>query len=119
MYGLPTDTDVSGFVGEELQVLYVGKWQVSLIFSTLADCSVTAEGEFSVALTGEDVKRFDSSVEGAPHLGRLLMKTVATAGVVGNALRLTVDDGSVVEIYDSQAAHESYQFTVGGATYVV
>ena len=119
MNGLPSDTDLSGFVGAELQVIYLGKWQVSLIFSTLADCSVTIEGDYSVAINGQYAVRFDSSVRGASHIGELLTKTVAGAGVVDNALRLAFDDGSVIEIYDSQSTYESYQFTVAGSTYVV
>jgi hypothetical protein len=119
MYGLSNDTDVSGFVGQELQVIYLGRWQVSLIFTTLADCSVTIEGDYSIAIGGRGSTRFGSPASGACHLGELVTKSIVTADVADNALRLTFDDESVVEVHDSKAAYESYQFTIGGDEFIV
>lgn len=83
-------------------------------------CSVSIEGDYVLTRSGADPVTFRDAVGGAPALLPLLGRTVVSADVpVEGTVRVSFDDGTVVEVLDSETDFESYQVTLGDRVLVV
>jgi|SRR6478752_4910829 len=120
MHGLDPATDLGPLIGATLTFVGIGQHQVQLHFSGEPDCAVSAEGEYSVRPVQEPLVRFAEPPEGASALVALLGSHVERAEVLdAGTMRLTLNAGVVVEVYDSKAGYESYQVTLGDRLIVV
>ena len=121
MYGLSPETDLSPLNGAALTFLGFGQHQVHLAFSGDSDCSISIEGNYIVTPCGGGASStFSEAVEGAPALLSLLGHPVALASVPAEGtVRLSFDDGTVLEVLDSSTGYESYQVSLRDRLLVV
>lgn len=120
MYGLSPDTDLSPLSDCTLTFVGFSQYQLQLAFSGGESCGISIEGDYTVTAPERGPNTFSEAVAGAAALLPLLGHTVTIADVPSDGtLRVTFDDGSVVEALDSQAHHESYQVTFGDRLLVV
>jgi hypothetical protein len=120
MYGLSPETDLGALRGSRLTFVGVGEYQVQLAFSGDVDCSISIEGDYSVARKGHQPTTYGAAVAGAHSLLPIIGHTVGSATVPNEGtVRVVFDDGSVVEVLDSSAQYESYQINLGGHTLIV
>ena len=120
MHGLSVDTDLSPLNGCTLTFVGFGQHQLQLAFSGDADCAISVEGDYIVSAPGREPIMFTDAVAGAATLLPLLGHTVTVAEVPSDGtVRVRFDDGSVVEVPDSQSRYESYQVNLGSRLLVV
>ena len=72
MYGLSRDTDLSPLSDCALTFVGFGQHQVQLGFSGDTHCSISIEGQYTVAPAGRGLTTFSAAVEGASMLLPLL-----------------------------------------------
>lgn len=120
MYGLSPETDLSPLRGCVLTFIGFGEYQFQLGFSGASNCAITIEGDYVVTSPGLEAARFRKAVDGAAAVLPILGHTVTTAEVpTDGTVRVCFDDGSVVEILDSEEHFESYQINLCGRFLVV
>ena len=120
MYGLSPDTDLSPLNGCTLTFVGFGQYQVQLAFSGETNCAISIEGDYVVTPSDGESTTFSEAVDGAAAVLPLLGHTVVVAEVPSDGtVRVGVDDGSVIEVLDSQAHYESYQVDLGDRLLVV
>jgi hypothetical protein len=120
MYGLSPETDLSPLTGSMLTFVGFGQYQLQLAFSGDADSSVSIEGDYTVALRGDEPTTYSEAVAGAKALLPILGHTVTSATVpTDGTVRVVFDDGSVVEVLDSSSHYESYQVNLAGRLLIV
>jgi hypothetical protein len=120
VYGLSTTTDLGPLVGCTLTFIGFGEYQLQLGFTGDADCSISIEAEFSVARNGFDPTTYSEPVAGAPTLLPLLGREVTSALVPNDGtVQLIFDDGSMVEVLDSDSEYESYAVRLGGVHLII
>jgi len=120
MYGLSPETDLSPLNGCMLTFVGFGQYQLQLAFSGDADCSISIEGDYTVAPRGHEPTTYSEAVAGATALLPILGHTVTSAMVPSDGtVRVVFDDGSVVEVLDSLSHYESYQISLGGHRLIV
>jgi hypothetical protein len=120
MYGLPQDTDLTAFIGCELDLVSIGLHQVNLSFDRLRGIGMTVEGHYAVSGPSQAQTRYSAAPAGAGALVALLGSRVTDAQVFadGTTTVLFADRGAVT-IYDSEAHYESYQIYIGERIIVV
>jgi uncharacterized protein DUF6188 len=120
MHGLSPKTDLSSLNGCTLTFVGFGQYQVQLVFSGDTNCAISIEGDYVVTPSGREPTTFSGAVDGAEAVLLLLGHTVMVAEVpTDGTLRVGFDGGSVVEVLDSNAHHESYQVNLGDRLLVV
>lgn len=120
MYGLDPSTDVSALLGATLTHVGFGQFEVDMAFSGQPDCAATIEGHYRIAHAGSEPATFAEPISGSAAALTLLGLAVAGATVIGpGTLRVTFDDGSVLELLDSSDSYESYQLSLGDRLIVV
>jgi hypothetical protein len=78
-------------------------------------CSISIEGDYTVAPKGHEPTTYSAAVAGAQELLPILGHTVGSATVPNHGtVRVVFDDGSVIEVLDSSSEDESYQVNLGG-----
>jgi len=120
MYGLSAETDLSPLSGCMLTFVGFGQYQVQLGFSGDTDCGISIEGDYVVTPSGRESSTFSEAVDGAAALLPLLGQTVTLASVPADGtVRVGFDDGSVVDVLDSETNYESYQVNLGERLLIV
>jgi hypothetical protein len=120
MYGLSPDTDLSPLNDCILTFVGFGQHQLQLAFSGDEYCAISIEGDYIVTAPQSEPIAYSEATAGAPTLLPLLGHTVTIAEVPSDGtVRVTFDDGSVVDVLDSDALHESYQVSFGEHLLVV
>lgn len=120
MHGLSTETDLSPLTGCTLTYVGFGQYQVNLAFSGDPDCSISIEGDYTVAPHGGEATAYSQSVEGAEVLLPILGYAVSSATVPAEGtVRIVFENGSVLELLDSSSHHENYQINLAGRLLVV
>ena len=120
MYGLPEDTDLSAFIGCELELVPVGLYQVNLSFDGLQKIGITIEGDYAVSTPGGAQARYSAAPEGAAELIALLGSRVTDVQISEHGTTTVhFADGAAIPIYDSEAHYESYQIYIGERLIVV
>lgn len=120
MHGLSPETDLSPLNDCSLTFVGFGQHQLQLAFSGDKPCAISIEGDYVVASPGSQRIRFKGAVAGAAALLPLLGHKVIVAEVpVDGTVRVAFDDGSLVEVLDSESHHESYQVNLGDRLLVV
>jgi uncharacterized protein DUF6188 len=120
VYGFPEDTDLSAFVGCELELVSIGLYQVNLNFDGLRKIGITIEGDYAVSGPGAAQNRYSAAPEGAAGLVGLLGSRVTDVQVADHGTT-TVQfvGGAAIMIYDSEEHYESYQIYIGDRLIVV
>src|SRR6476620_2271837 len=104
MYGLSPDTDLSPLRDCTLTLVGFGQYQLQLAFSGGDNCAISIEGDYIVTPPGREPITFSEAVHGAALLLPLLGHAVTVAEVPSDGtVRVGFDDGSVIEVLDSQA----------------
>jgi hypothetical protein len=107
MYGIDKNLDLGFLIGKNLLQICVGSFQVILNFD--ANVSISIESTFDCG-SEEKSKRAGNLPEAAPSLFHLLGKHIKEVNVESEGtLALTFSDDTIVRIYDSNSASESYQ----------
>ncbi len=107
MYGLDKNLDLGFLIGKNLLQICVGSFQVILNFD--ANVSISIESTFDCG-SEDKSKRTGNLLETAPSLFHLLGKHIKEIKIEDEGtLVLTFSDGTIVRLYDSNAATESYQ----------
>ena len=120
MHGLSPETDLSPLNGCMLTFVGFGKYQLQLAFSGDTNCAIAIEGDYVVTPAGRESTRFSGAVDGAAAVLPLLGHTITVAEVpTDGTARVGFDDGSVVEVLDSEEHYESYQVNLGDRLLVV
>lgn len=120
MHGLGIGADLGELAGGVLSFVGFGQYQVQLAFSGATDCSISVEGHYRVSPPAGEKATYTEAVDGAVALLQLLGRTVVSAGVPEDGtVRITLDDGSLVEVLDSSTQYESYQLKLGHRLIVV
>ena len=120
MYGLSPDTDLSPLLDCTLTFVGFGQYQLQLAFSGDLNCAISIEGDYIVSAPGRAPNTFSEAVAGAAALLPILGHSVTIAEVPSDGtVRVGFDDGSVIEVLDSQAHYESYQVNLGERLLVV
>ena len=118
MYGLPADTDLSFLIGASLLQVCVGENEV--IANLYSDISVMIASTVRVIGHSGAAEVFDDAralgIALLPLLGRVIQKA---SGTSDGTLRLTWDDGTIVEIVDSYKEFESYTVRNGEEFFAV
>ena len=119
VYGLPDETDLTFFIGTELQQVCIGRHEVILRFGD--DLSITVESDIGHRSTlGELDAVFKTIVPAAMVLCNLINAMVSSASVKSpGTLVLQFSNGEALEIYDSNTSYESYQIACGDRLIVV
>ncbi len=120
MYGLSRDTDLSPLNDCTLTFVGFGQHQLQLAFSGAEDCTISIEGNYIVTHPDCQPTKFSGAVDGASALLPLLGHNVTVAEVPSDGtVRVGFDDGSGIEVLDSETHYESYQVNLGGRLLVV
>jgi hypothetical protein len=120
MYGLSPETDLSLLNGCTLTFVGFGERQLQLAFSGDVDCSISIEGDYTVAPKEHEPTTYSAAVAGAQALLPILGHTVGSATVPNHGtVRVVFDDGSVIEVLDSWSEYESYQVNLGGRLLII
>jgi hypothetical protein len=120
MNGLSPETDVNALKGCTLTFVGFGQHQVQLAFYGDLHCAISIEGNYVVTPAGRDSSTFSEAVAGAAALLPLLGHDVTYASVpTDGTVQVIFDDGSVVDVLDSEADYESYQVHLGDRLLVV
>jgi hypothetical protein len=108
MYGLPKNFDASSFIGKTLEVLVVGQWQLTLRFSE--NCTINIEGQ--IAINSEMPTDLPDSLSTAyPLINQTIQSAFATED---GTLTLAFENGTKLQILDSEKNFESYNISFGG-----
>jgi len=113
MYGLPPNFDATGFIGKTLDLLVVGKWQLTLRFSE--DCTINIEGK--IAVNSEAPIYLPNSLAAAYQLINQVVDSAS--GTEDGTLTLHFGNGSTLRVFDSQEKFESYNFNMNGEGLIV
>ncbi len=113
MNGLPKDFDASGFVGRTLDVMTVGQYQLTLVFS--GNCTINIEGKIAVAASGL-VELPTSILLIYPFINK---EVTAASATESGTLTLVFENETKLQIFDSNTHLESYHFYFGKELFVV
>jgi hypothetical protein len=120
MYGLPEDTDLTAFVGRELELVSIGSYVANISFSGFEKIGITIEGDYAVSKPGGAQTRYSAAPEGAGELVALLGSSVTDVQISEHGTTtIYFADGAAIAIYDSEAHYESYQIYIGEREIVV
>ena len=120
MYDLPEDTDLSAFIGRELEHVSVGLYLVNLSFDGFRKIGITIEGDYAVSKPGRAPTRYSAAPEGAAELISLLGSRVTDFQISEHGTTtIYFADGAAIAIYDSEEHYESYQIYIGEREIVV
>ena len=120
MFGLDVDTDVSGLAGCRLESIDLTEHQVQLRLDSRNGITLSIESAFAIAPGGGDRSMFDRPRDGAQALAdRLGVEVVEARVTQPGTLTLRWDDGSILEVFDSNEHYESYQIQLGERLIVV
>lgn len=102
MFGLDVDTDVSGLSGCRLESIDLTEHQVQLRLDSLNGTRLSIESAFAVTPGGGDRSAYERPRDAAQALADRLGVAVVDARVTDpGTLTLRWDDGSVLEVFDS------------------
>jgi hypothetical protein len=120
VFGLDIDTDVSALSGCRLESIDLTEHQVQLRLDSLNGIRLSIESAFAITPGGGDRSLYERPRDAAQALADRLGVGVVDARVADpGTLTLRWDDGSVLEIFDSNAHCESYQIHLGERLIVV
>jgi hypothetical protein len=104
VYGLPENTDLSAFVGCELELVSISLHQVNLNFDGLRKIGITIEGHYAVSGTDAAQARYSAAPKGAAGLVRLLGSRVTDVQIADRGTTtVRFVGGAAIMIYDSTA----------------
>jgi Family of unknown function (DUF6188) len=117
---LDVDTDVSGLSGCRLESIDLAEHQVQLRLDSLNGIRLSIECVFAITADGGDRSMYERPRDAAQALADRLGVRVVDARVADpGTLTLRWDDGSVIEVFESNEHYESYQIHLGERLIVV
>ena len=120
VYGLPVDTDLSAFVGLELQLVSISLHQVNADFDGVRKIGISIEGDYAVAPAGMAQVRYTAAPDGAAAPASLLGSQVAGVRVAEpGTTSVHFAGGATITVFDSEAHYESYQIYISERIIVV
>jgi hypothetical protein len=120
MYGLDVGTDVTALSGCRLESIDLTEHQVQLRLDSLNGIILSIESDFSITLGTGEMCRYDRPRDAAQALADWLGVRVIDAQVAEpGTLTLRWEDGSALEVFDSNEHYESYQIHLGERLIVV
>ena len=107
MYGLPPDIDLSFFNGRSLQSVEPHEHMLDLKLDSVVHVRIESTVEVH---NPSGIHKFQDYHQAAHILVQLLYRRVRNAsGTEDGTLKLELNDGSVIVIYDGSDVYESYQ----------
>ena len=120
MYGLPEDTDLTAFIGRELELVSIGSYVANISFSGFEKIGITIEGDYAVSKPGGAQTHYSAAPEGVGELVALLGSSVTDVQISEHGTTtIYFADGAAIAIYDSEEHYESYQIYIGEREIVV
>jgi len=119
MYGLPSDFDVSAFIGIELVQISFSANTIHLVFEP--DVQVTIESSF-VVQAGPDLPPLkDSPPLKSSNMMTLISQRVrsASSSAIDGSLTLHFEGGGFILFIDDSENYESYKIVIQGKEIIV
>lgn len=116
MHGIPSDLDLSPFIGATLERIDLGKWILHFHFAMQPAGVIGIEGEWKLLdLDGTVVDRQQEPAQrDAYRVHHLLLHEVTAFQVQAPRwFSLTFDNGMVLKVYDDSKQYESFSIQPG------
>jgi hypothetical protein len=117
MYGLPSDFDVSPFIGRRLDSVTFYEFMVHFSFED--GPQVSAESGFLFRRSSGELVRQTPPISQSDVIGLVGKLVTSASASEEGTLNLTFDNGAFVEFRDDLPNYESYSVYIGGQRTIV